>query len=160
MDVELSSPIKFGQTLIWSEEGTSTLFLTEESLKIFVNNKLTGCDFVESNVLGYKGESRASTPLPRLWELRVTNWVAIDRESSGYVLEEPACDICGWTQVKKTRQGIWLAESSDLDFLVVREYPLHILVTERVMELIVAAELHPCALVPQDKIEFEGVFVD
>jgi len=157
VDVELSGPLRNGQTLIWSDEGSSTLFLTEEAKEIFECNNLTGYNLVEAKVVRYRRKQTNLVDLPRLWELRVTTWVPMDRFLSGYQLEEPPCEFCGRSRFRKSKNGIWLAEDPDLDFVVAREYPLFLLVSEKVKNLIVSNQLLPCGLVPQANIGFDGV---
>mgnify|MGYP001771065614 FL=1 len=97
--------------------------------------------------------------IPTLWELVVAGKGGHAHPDSG-IRVIYTCEACGMIRYSSYRNGIIVDEREwdGSDFFTVNGYPKHILVTERVKDLIVANELTNCLLIPSHQMRWpEGL---
>ena len=123
--------------------------ITDRVLALFRRESITGFrtrPVVVEKVKGRRG--KAQEEVPRLWELVVIGRGGDARPESGIRIIYQ-CPVCGFTRYSSYRHGILVDEIQwdGSDIFTVNGYPKHILVTERVKNLIVREQLTNCALI-------------
>lgn len=130
--------------------------ITERVLQLFRQAGLTGFKVRPVVVEKVKRPGkRRLEDIPRLWELVVTGKGGDTRPESG-IRVIYRCEACGYTQYSSYRNGILVDEEQwdGSDFFTVNGYPKHILVTERVKDLIIAHRLTNCVLIPAEALRW------
>ena len=152
LEIVLSSP-KIGD-FVWT--CYSECIVTERVIKLFREAGLRGFETRDVRVERVK-RNRSACPatLPRLYEFRVLGRAGHAHARSG-IRKVYECTSCGLIRYSSYRHGIIVDENQwdGSDFFTVTEYPTHILVTPRVMDLIVRENLKPCVITPSDKLKW------
>jgi len=134
--------------------------VTESTLSLFREAGLTGFQARPVTVEKFKRLPRkraGEVTFPPLRELAITGKGGDAAPESGiYPLYE--IKDSGRFQYSSFRNGIVVDEANwdGSDFCTVNGYPKHILVTERVKDVIVGHQLTNCALIPSDKLEWRS----
>jgi len=130
--------------------------ITDRVLELFQRAGLTGFKARPVVVERVKGRSkRHLEDIPKLWELVVIGKGGDARQESG-IRVIYRCEACGFVEYSSYRNGILVDEEQwdKSDFFTVNGYPKHILVTERVKDLIVAHQLTNCMLIPVENLRW------
>lgn len=130
--------------------------ITDRVLELFRQAELTGFEVKPVVVEKVKrlGKRRLEE-IPALWELVVTGKGGNARPESG-IRVIYRCEACGMVRYSSYQNGILVDEAQwdGSDFFTVNGYPKHILVTERVKDLIIAHRLTNCVLIPAEKLRW------
>jgi len=154
--VELERPLVKDQTVVWAGEGTGALYLVESAVNRLMADAPTGIDVVQATMVGYKRKPRGDTPLPALFELRLTELAPLDRIASGYETTSVPCATCGHAAHRKVADGVFLESDPGTDFVAPIELPNRFLVSERIKRLIQAERWWPCYLFAAADIPFSS----
>ena len=97
---------------------------------------------------------RSLEEIPRLWELVVTGKGGDARPKSGIQIVY-RCEACGFVDYS-SYNGFFVDEDQwdGSDFFTVNGYPKHMLVTERIKDLIVTHRLTNCTLIPAEAVRW------
>lgn len=138
----------------------SDCLITDQVLQLFRQAGLTGFKVRPVVVERVKrlGKGRLEE-IPRLWELVVTGKGGDARPESG-IRVVYCCGACGMVRYSSYQNGILVDEEQwdGSDFFIVNGYPKHILVTERMKELIIAHRLTNCVLISVEALRWpEGM---
>lgn len=154
--VILSSPRIGDFTWTWHNECLVTdrvLYLFQKAGFIGFDSKPVTIEKVE------RLRKDGGVSLPALWELAVMGKGGEANPESGIrVINQ--CEECGLVKYSSYRNGIIVDEHQwdGSDFFTINGYPRHILVTERVKDLIIANKLTNCILAPSHEVRWpEGV---
>ncbi len=138
----------------------SDFIVTDSTLSLFEEAGFTGFEVRPVTVEKVKGLSlkrRAEVVIPTLWELEIVGEGGDAAPESGIHLI-PGVGKPGAKIYSSFRNGLVVDEANwdGSDFCTVNGYSKHILVTERVRELIMAHGLTNCTLVPSHELEWQG----
>jgi hypothetical protein len=134
----------------------SDCLITDWVLELFQRAGFTGFEVRPVTVERVKRLGKEGLEdIPRLWELVVTGRGGDARPESG-IRVIYRCEACGLVEYSSYRNGILVDEDQwdGSDFFTVNGYPKHILVTERVKDLVIAHRLTNCALIPAEKLRW------
>ncbi len=134
--------------------------VTESTLSLFRDAGFTGFEVRPVAVEKIKSVSRKlreQLAIPPLWELRISGRGGDAAPESGIRVlnRDEETGECSYTSF---RDGIIVTEANwdGSDFFVINGYPSHLLVTERVKELIIGRQLTNCTLIPSDKLKWKS----
>jgi|YNPBryunderm2012_1023409.scaffolds.fasta_scaffold10186_2 hypothetical protein len=154
MDLRIILPSPRVGDFVWT--WYSDCLVTDRVLGLFRQAGFSGFEVRPVRVEKVKrlGKGRLED-IPRLWELVVTGRGGDARPESG-IRVIYRCEACGLVEYSSYRNGILVDEDQwdGSDFFTVNGYPKHILVTERVKDLIIAHRLTNCALIPAEKLRW------
>lgn len=134
----------------------SECVMTDRVLNLFREAGLTGFEARPVVVQRVKRLGKYSVgDIPRLWELVVTGTGGDALPESGIRLIY-RCEGCGWEKYSSYQNDFLVDEAQwdGSDFFTVNGYPKHILVTERVKDVIVANQLTNCMLIPSENVRW------
>lgn len=134
----------------------SDCLITDRVLWLFRQAGLTGFEVRPVVVEKVKRlDKRRLEEIPTLWELVVTGKGGDARPESGIRVIH-RCEACGLVKYSSYQNGILVDEAQwdGSDFFTVNGYPKHILVTERVKDLIVTHRLTNCVLIPAEALRW------
>lgn len=139
----------------------SECIMTERVRGIFEHAQITGYEARPVTVERVKYVRKGTKPeIPDLWELFVTGRGGDAHPDSGiHILEKSICEACGFVRHSSYRNGIIVDDEQwdGSDVSTVNGYPMLILVSDGVKDLIVENELVNCALVlSRDMVYPEG----
>lgn len=156
VDLTIVLPSPMVGDFVWTC-GTDCI-VTERTLALFRQAGFTGFavrPVTVEKIIRLSRKRRDKVKLPPLWELLIIGKGGDAAPESGiYPLYE--IGDSGRFSYSSYRNGIVVDETNwdGSDFCTVNGYPKHILVTERVKDLIIEHQLTNCALIPSHKLEW------
>lgn len=154
MDLRIILPSSSVGDFVWT--WYSDCLITDRVLLLFQEARLMGFKVRPVVVEKVKrlGKKRLEE-IPTLWELVVTGKGGDARPESGIRIIY-RCEACGYAVYSSYQNGILVDEEQwdGSDFFTVNGYPKHILVTERVKDLIIAHRLTNCVLIPAEALRW------
>ncbi len=158
MDLHIILPSPRVGDFVWT--WYSDCLITDRVLQLFRQAGLTGFKIRPVVVEKVKrlGKKRLEA-IPTLWELAVAGKGGNARPESG-IRVIYRCEACSFVDYSSYQNGILVDEAQwdGSDFFTVNGYPRHILVTERVKDLIIAHRLTNCVLIPSEALRWpEGM---
>lgn len=139
----------------------SECLMTERVRALFEEAGFTGFEAKPVTIERVKRVRRGQpVEIPTLWELVVTGKGGNAHPDSG-IRVIYTCEACGMVRYSSYQNGIIVDEAQwdGSDFFTVNGYPTHILVTERVKDLIVTNQLTNCALLPPHTLRWPELVV-
>lgn len=134
----------------------SECLISESTAELFAKQGLTGYRLDPVAVTRVKKNEGALSAIPPIYHLRPQGWAGLAREESGVKLIS-RCSGCSWNQwTIPTNSEILIDESQwdGSDFSIVWPLPSHILVSDRVAELITKYRLRQLTLIPLSELRF------
>lgn len=154
MDLTIILPSPKVGDFVWT--WYSDCLITDRVLDLFRQVGLTGFNVRPVVVEKVKrlGKGRLED-IPKLWELVIMGKGGDARPESG-IRVIYRCEACGMVEYSSYQNGILVDEAQwdGSDFFTVNGYPKHILVTERVKDLIIAHRLTNCVLIPAEALRW------
>ena len=133
--------------LVWVWGGEC--LVPESTLSLFQEAGFTGFEPIPVIVDGILRGPQ--TPIPQVWELKITGRAGRDQNVPGrrYGIR---CPFCGIQKRRNTVPGIHIDPKKwdGSDFSVTDNYPSIILITERVKDFIISHKLKDCSIFPAE----------
>lgn len=144
-DLHLLSSKQIGD-LIWTY--MSECVVTDTVASLLTREGLTGFGLRNASIVSTGGsKTKSARSVPKVWELEVQGKGGNADPSSGIRLLY-VCPECRFTAYSSFKKGIIVDEAQwdRTDFFTVNGYRRHIIITERVKNLIVRNKLTNCAI--------------
>lgn len=144
-DLHLVNAGPFGD-FMWTY--MSECVITDRVMGLFRQESLTGFRPRNASIVSVSGgRTRNTNSDLRVWELEVQGKAGNARPDSGIRLLY-VCPECGYTVYSSFQNGIIVDEGQwdGNDFLTVNGYPKHMIMTERVKDLVIRNQLTNCAI--------------
>lgn len=124
----------------------SECVITDRVLSLFKEQNLTGFSPRKATIVSARSSKSDVHSFPKVWELEISGKAGDAHPDSGIRILY-VCPQCGYTAYSSFRKGITVDEAKwdGTDFFTVNGYSKHILVTERVKNLVVQNGLTNCA---------------
>jgi hypothetical protein len=126
----------------------SECVVTDTVARLFSREKPTGYQLRNASIVTTENsQTKDKDSVPRVWELDVQEKGGNADPDSGIRLLY-VCSECGFTAYSSFQKGIIVDESQwdRTDFFTVNGYQRHIIITERVKDLIIRNKLTNCAI--------------
>jgi len=158
-DLSIILPSSKVGDFVWT--WNSDCIVTDVILSLFRESGFTGFEARPVIIEKIEGSSRRRNKeelVPPLWELLIRGKGGDAAPESGIYLFE--YEEAG--EIRRTyssyRNGIVVDEANwdGSDFFTINGYPKYILITDRVKQFIIDQKLTNCALIPSDKLEWQG----
>ena len=136
----------------------SDIVVTERVVQVFEEAGLTGYELKPTKIVSVAKRVKIKS-YPKFWELIVTGQGGHAHPDSGIALKFK-CDTCGLVRYSAYEHGIIVDETQwdGSDLFTVIEYPKHILVTERVKNIIESHKLTNVKFLRSNEVKWpEGV---
>jgi Protein of unknown function (Gmx_para_CXXCG) len=125
----------------------SECVVTDSVASLLSRERLTGFRLRSASIVTTSSAQKNTRTVPKVWELEVRGRGGNADPDSGIRLLY-VCPECGYTAYSSFQQGIIVDESQwdGTDFFTVNGYRRHIIITERVKDLIIRNKLTNCAI--------------